>query len=194
MPNAEQTTRRIKSSKHNEWFTPERYIASARKVLGGIDLDPASCTLAQRTVQAGRYYTKHDDGLTQPWFGRVWLNPPYGRQAGAFVARAIADYQAGEVDAVILMLNGYSYQTSWFQPLFAYPICWHRGRVNYHTPRDGTGGSAHGTALVYLGLEPYKFAAEFAKYGPITQPFASCVRDGDRSVFSRSDKSPYIYV
>lgn len=164
----------LKSSRHNEWFTPERYVVSARRVMGGIDLDPASCAAAQETVGAGVYYDKSDDGLLQPWFGRVWLNPPYGRQAGAFVARALAAYSSGEVEAVVLLLNGYSYQTLWFQPLFAYPICWHRGRVDFHTPQEGSGGAAHGTALVYLGLEPDAFAREFAQYGPITQPFASC--------------------
>lgn len=163
-----ETVRRMKSSKHSEWYTPERYIDAAREVMGDIDLDPASCVLAQETVRAGVFYTKEDDGLALPWFGRVWLNPPYGKLGPAFVTKAVEAYRAGDVEAAILMLNGYSYQTRWFQPLFDYAICWHAGRVDYHTPCAGTGGSAHGTALVYLGRDVSRFVDEFGRFGPVT--------------------------
>lgn len=63
--------------------------------MGGIDLDPASCAQANDIVRADRYYSIEDDGMTQPWFGRVWLNPPYGGQAEHFVERFIEFYVAG---------------------------------------------------------------------------------------------------
>lgn len=28
-------------------------------------------------IPAARYYTQAEDGLAQPWYGRVWCNPPY---------------------------------------------------------------------------------------------------------------------
>jgi hypothetical protein len=40
-----------------EWYTKPAYIEAARRVLGGIDLDPASCDLAQQTVKATAFYT-----------------------------------------------------------------------------------------------------------------------------------------
>jgi hypothetical protein len=46
-----------------EWFTPALYIEKARRVLGQIDLDPASCALAQEVVQARHFFTVNDDGL-----------------------------------------------------------------------------------------------------------------------------------
>ena len=83
------------------------YVAAARDVMGGIDLDPASCEVAQATVQAGRFFSKEQDGLAQPWHGRVWLNPPFEAAVIApFVAKLLADYQAGAVEqAVILTLS-----------------------------------------------------------------------------------------
>lgn len=76
----------VQSSETNEWHTPAVYVEAARRVLGGIDLDPASCDEANETVRADTFHTAGDDGLEHAWKGTVWLNPPYGRLAGSFVA------------------------------------------------------------------------------------------------------------
>lgn len=65
-------------SKSFEHFTPAHIVEAARVVLGRIDLDPASCAKAQKTVNATRYFSLPTDGLAQPWGGRVFLNPPGG--------------------------------------------------------------------------------------------------------------------
>lgn len=93
-----------------EWYTPPEYIGLARQVLGTIDLDPASNATAQAWIQAGHFYTKEDDGLSQPWFGRVWCNPPYGSpevrlMARSFLEKAIASDQKGELQAAVFLLN-----------------------------------------------------------------------------------------
>lgn len=67
------------SSATNEHYTPDIVVAPARRVLGGIDLDPASCEEANMRVGAAKIWTLADDGLAQPWHGRVFVNPPGGR-------------------------------------------------------------------------------------------------------------------
>ena len=57
-----------------EWLTPPELV----KKLGDFDLDP--CTpLRPPFVHAKNNYTVKDNGLKLDWFGRVYLNPPYGR-------------------------------------------------------------------------------------------------------------------
>lgn len=60
------------TSEGDQWYTPAPVIALARRILGEIDLDPASCPEAQRVVRAARYYAV--GGLALPWQGRVWCN------------------------------------------------------------------------------------------------------------------------
>ena len=60
----------------DEWFTP----AILFNQLGlEFDLDVASAFNSPTHVPADRRYTINDDGLTQPWIGRVWMNPPYSK-------------------------------------------------------------------------------------------------------------------
>jgi len=51
----------VLSSQSCEYYTPKKYIQAARTVLGGIDLDPASCAVADKTVRTKRYYTIEQD-------------------------------------------------------------------------------------------------------------------------------------
>ena len=101
------------SSESNEWYTPPEWIELAREVMGGIDIDPASCETAQKNVQAKYFYTQEEDGFNKDWHGRLWLNPPYGPRskanniygAGAWMEKAIAQFDAGNVIEGFLLLR-----------------------------------------------------------------------------------------
>lgn len=59
-----------------EWLTPPSLI----EAFGEFDLDPCS-PINRPWPTAKAHYTAEDDGLTKPWSGRVWLNPPYDYHA-----------------------------------------------------------------------------------------------------------------
>ena len=61
----------------DEYYTQEYIIDLVYRVLGHIDLDPASCMEANEVVKAKHIFTKETDGLTQVWFGNVWMNHPF---------------------------------------------------------------------------------------------------------------------
>lgn len=68
------------------WLTPRPVLTA----LGPFDLDPCSAPDPLIWPTADRHYTLPVDGLSQPWFGRVWLNPPYGQQAWRWLAKLAA--------------------------------------------------------------------------------------------------------
>jgi hypothetical protein len=139
-------------------------------VLGTIDLDPASCVEANQVVQAAQIFTVEDDGLTQPWKGRLWLNPPYGRSglAGRFVQRLVDEYVEGNVIAALTLLNANSMTAKWMQPLHAFPMCITNGRIDF---KAGAGQRAlaatHGSVFHYLGPDVSLFAEVFSTFGTV---------------------------
>lgn len=73
----------------NEWLTPPSIV----QALGPFDLDPCA-PVVRPWDTATKHYTIEDDGLRQPWVGRVWLNPPYGPHTGTWL-RLLAKHGNG---------------------------------------------------------------------------------------------------
>jgi phage N-6-adenine-methyltransferase len=150
-----------------EWYTPLEYIYAIEEVMGHIDLDPASCKLANDIVGADYYYTKDDDGLTKDWFGRVFLNPPYNMPLiEQFTGKAIQEYQAGRIESAIVLVNNAT-DTIWFHAMLGkYPVCFTRGRVQFTGPDgDSAAGPRQGQAFFYLGKDTKRFASVFSRFG-----------------------------
>lgn len=77
------------TTNNDEWITPA-YIVEA---LGNFYLDPCSPSIPPNKLTE-IFYTKAEDGLTKAWSGRVWLNPPYGKETFKWLAK-LADHKAG---------------------------------------------------------------------------------------------------
>jgi len=142
---------------NNEWYTPPDIIEAARACMGGIDLDPASCDAAQKIVRAKNYYTIADDGLTQEWRGRVWLNPPYDRvNLPKFIKKLHREFLAGRTTEALVLVNNIT-ETAVGQSLILHSphMCFFKGRIAFIGP-DGkpVRNNPRGQILFYYHHNP----------------------------------------
>jgi phage N-6-adenine-methyltransferase len=161
----------INNSRNDEWYTPPEIIEVARRVMGEIDLDPASSAIANEIVKAKRFYSIVDDGLTKKWFGRVWLNPPYSRTLiRSFTELAVEKYQSREIDEAFVLVNNAT-ETRWCQNLLqnAECLCLINGRVKFYDDRRVQAKSPlQGQCLFYFGDNIQAFSRECANIGQVT--------------------------
>lgn len=165
------------SSESDEWLTPSEYIEAARRTMGEITTDPATCPEANtNTVHAEVWYTKNQNGLSLPWRGCVWLNPPYGRgesSAAAFIAKLLEWLDRGGVQQAVTCLNLNSASALWFNSVWRTAECHvvHMGRIDFRPPstvrQDGPTTPTKGTIFSYWGDRVDAFKQEFSRYGHV---------------------------
>ena len=154
-----------------EWFTPPNLIGLARQVLGQIDLDVASCEAANEVVRATRYFTREDDGLSQDWFGNVFMNHPYGRDNRKWIAKLISEFNWGYCDSAICVTWAATSEV-WFRPLHSHAQCYLYGRQNFVPGKSGMKVSSptKGICVTYLGTNRQAFASAFGALGAVKVP------------------------
>jgi ParB family chromosome partitioning protein len=157
------------NSGENEWYTPKGFVDSARSAMGGIDVDPASCAIANQTVKATQFFTKEDDGLAKKWSGRVWLNPPYAQPLISQFCEAVSDkFDSGEIEQACVLVNNAT-ETAWFQRLVesASALCLIRSRIKFLDPSGRPGAPLQGQVMVYFGKNKSEFAKMTKDHGKV---------------------------
>lgn len=96
----------------DHWATPWPLVRGLEAEFGAFDLDP--CCLPD-TAKAPKFFTPEDDGLSKPWHGRVFLNPPYSKPA-PWLEKAIHETTAGNAELVVALIP-VSSDTRWFHRL-----------------------------------------------------------------------------
>lgn len=136
------------SSATPEWPTPPWLVGQLAAEFGPFDLDPAATA---ENAKAPVFYTADDDGLTQPWKGRVWLNPPYGRTIGAWLAKAAAEVASGRAELVCCLVPAKPDTRWWRDAAAAAPLVrfW-PGRIKF----GDAGPAPFPSAVIVLGRLP----------------------------------------
>jgi len=158
-----------------EWASPSNIVDAARIAMGGIDLDPASSGVANEMVQATRYFSleKPDEAFASKWFGRIWLNPPYGKpssgvsNAGIWADRLWREFSEGNAQEACLYVKaaiGYKWWDRALSRADSACILW--DLPSHENLVDGRKGySPMGRSVMYYGDHTSEFKEAFSALG-----------------------------
>jgi hypothetical protein len=152
-----------------EWYTPPGIFDA----LGlEFDLDPCAPVGGLPWIPAVRFLAIADDGLSQTWAGRVWMNPPYGPGTAAWMRRLAAH---GNGVALVFART----ETAWWHETVgaAHAVCFIAGRLTFVDAERQPGGFNAGapSALVAYGQE----CAEAVAAADLGMTFAVCAAELD---------------
>lgn len=152
----------LMSSESYEWYTPQVIIERVIKVLEKIDLDPCS-NEGEPNIPATRHFTIKDDGLSKEWYGRVYMNPPYGNKIKAWIEKLYNEFRSGRTTEAIALVPART-DTKWWRILRNFPVCFIEGRLKF----SGQENSApFPSAVFYLGDNIDNFITAFEDIGDI---------------------------
>ena len=127
-----------------------------------IDLDP--CAEPERNVPALAHYTEQEDGLSQRWFGNVYMNPPYGSEIPLWIERFVQHIEAGNTGIALLPARVGSRWWNMLADAAGLYVCFLSGRLRFS-------GSLHSapfpSAIVYAGDNADLFIRVFQEIGQI---------------------------
>lgn len=112
------------------WATPAWLVAQLSEEFGPFELDPAA---TPTNAKAPRFYTREQDGLKQPWEGRVFLNPPYGPGIGLWMRKAWESARGGALVVCVIPCRP---DTEWWHGwVMRGEIRFIKGRLQYGASR-----------------------------------------------------------
>ena len=151
------------SSSSGEWETPQDFFDKLDSKYH-FTLDVCATPL---NAKCPLYFTKAEDGLSQPWKGTCWMNPPYGREIGLWIKKAYkSSLEAGTV--VVCLLPARTDTRWWHEYVMAYAenIEFIRGRLRF----SGKAAAPFPSALVVFGRSnrSAKMIPQIKSYGGIS--------------------------
>lgn len=113
------------SSATDLWATPDDFFAAVEREF---PIETDVCALPEN-AKARRYFTPQQDGLTMPWHGVCWMNPPYGRTIGKWVRKA---YESAQDGATVVCLLPARTDTAWWHDyVMKAEVRFIRGRLKF---------------------------------------------------------------
>lgn len=148
------------SSKKQDWETPKSMVRDLSSVfLWDIDV------CASRSNVAVKYFSQENDGLLQQWEGLCWMNPPYGREIGNWIDKAISSTLAKTVCLVPSRTD-----TKWFHKAaqVSTQIVFIKGRLRFE-PNIKKSGAPFPSCFIVIGKLDKIQKTKLAGYGWSTQ-------------------------
>ena len=114
------------SSKTDLWATPQPFFDALQSEFG-FTLDVCAST---ENAKCRDFFAEEQDGLAQDWTGVCWMNPPYGREIGKWVAKA---YQSAKKGATVVCLLPSRTDTAWWHDYASHAteIRLYKGRLKF---------------------------------------------------------------
>ena len=124
-------SRGLFTSTRPDWETPADVFTALNREFGPFSLDPCA---TPKTAKCARFY-QGIEGLMLPWFGRVFVNPPYGRDIGKWIQRCWGVVQEGDAEIVVALIPSRT-DTHWWHEwvMRANEIRFLRGRLKFSHP------------------------------------------------------------
>ncbi len=120
------------SSKTDEWETPQSTFDALNQEFHFV-LDVCA---SQENAKCPRYFTREQDGLKQPWCGACWMNPPYGREIGKWIAKAANTARSG-LGTVVCLLPARTDTRWWHEYCAKAELRFLRGRLKFGGSKCG---------------------------------------------------------
>jgi len=134
------------TSNTDQWATPVDFFNKMSTEFGPFDIDV--CADASN-AKCFNYFDEAANGLSKPWTGTCWMNPPYGKHIGTWMKKAYEESKAG--NTVVCLVPART-DTKW----------WHdyalHGSVTFVKGRLKFGGSKNSApfpsaVVVFKGLK-----------------------------------------
>lgn len=166
-------------SENDDWYTPSMWVSIARRVMGGIDLDPFSSDLANQRVMARQYYTEENSSLNGDWnASTVWMNPPYTRGIiDRAVDKFIEQYKVGNFKTGVVLVNNMT-DTQWYRRIANVSSMRVEltGRIGFENASgQRISGNTRGQVLFLITKSPHAKAKFIQEMQKINQQVLSCI-------------------
>ncbi len=114
------------SSTTDRWATPQDFFDQQNKLFGPFDVDVCADAINAKCV---KYFDVEMDGLKQPWTGKCWMNPPYGRGIGVWMQKAFES--AGNGTVVVCLVPARTDTKWWHDYAMKGQITFIKGRLKF---------------------------------------------------------------
>jgi len=151
-------------SESSEWTTPQLIIEKTIQLLNEIDLDPCS-NPDFPNVPAKNHFIKEEDALSKEWYGKIYMNPPYGGEIKNWINYLCEQFEKENTQEAIALTPSRT-DTKWYQRMKNYPRCFIWGRLKFG---ESENSAPFPSMIIYLGKNIKRFIEIFSNIGDIYQ-------------------------